>query len=146
MAGGIAIFSGSNNIISYNEVKYNGVGISTELSDNIVVKYNNIIDNYVGVHNFVIRNKVEIINNNIYSNRGKDCFHNYIHPSPKVNVNNNYWGRPMIFPKVIPGLKYIYLFTIKWPIGMDEYMYIPIFIPTFTIDFDRNPASEPYDI
>ncbi len=144
--GGISVSSGYNNIISYNDVKYNGVGISTRKSDNIVVKFNNVCENYVGIHNFVNKNNVEVVKNNIYQNRGKDCFHNYMHPSPKVNVNNNYWGRPMILPKIIPGLKYIYLFSIKIPINYDEYYKFPIYIPAPSIDFDRNPMKEPYDI
>ena len=63
-----------------------------------------------------------------------DIYYNWHKP---VDINSNYWGKPMFFPKLLIGeLTYVYA-DVPW----GGYMYFPIWFY-----FDLHPAKEPYYI
>ena len=82
----------------------------------------------------------EISKNNIYKNKYRNT---WFIISNGNEWFNNYWGRIRIFPKIILGIRLIYLFSIDTgPRGSENKIFLPL--PKF--NFDRNPAKEPYDI
>ncbi len=66
-----------------------------------------------------------------------DTLSKYIrYPLLRTKWSRNYWGRPLLGPKLILGL-------LAWIIGEDPYFWI---IPFPWFQFDWFPAKEPYDI
>jgi nitrous oxidase accessory protein len=122
---GISLSSSSNNTITGNNISNlnNGYGIGLSYpSNNNIIMNNNISNNFGGISLIASSNNT-ILKNNFIKNRRHAGF---------VLCTNtwdqNYWGRLRIFPKPIFGIKKIYhLF------------------PSF-IEFDWNPAQEPYNI
>jgi parallel beta-helix repeat protein len=122
---GILVWDGENNIITGNIVKRCNEGICLIGNSNLA-KQNVLEDNVYGLTIFDSFFNV-IKQNNFLNNRMADAYFYiglYTIPLPSI-WNNNYWGRPRIFPKPIFGF---YLSFIPW------------------ITFDWNPAEEPYDI
>ncbi len=144
--GGIHVSHGENNIISYNDIRYNGVGIDSWKSNNIIIKFNNVISNYIGIFTFVFYNIVTIKNNNIYQNIRRDVINYYINQSLNVKFNGNYWGKPRFLPKITPGLRFIYLFSIRLTDPYGYYYYLPIYFPIPIVNIDWRPAKAPNDI
>jgi hypothetical protein len=73
-------------------------------------------------------------------------FREYAHQN--MYIDNNYWGIPRFYPKIIIGPLLIYLFTLhidRWnPYFGDWDWSIYLLLPK--IYLDKNPAQKPYDI
>jgi len=127
---GIRLDVSDNNIISENTIANRVYGLIIEDSNSNTISGNEIKNNDQGVS--LEDSKYNIISkNNFIENKEKDA-------SCTDSILNlwrrNYWGRPRILPKLIPGKIHIYR---EWPIP-------PIIIPIPS--FDLNPALKPYDI
>lgn len=142
---GIHLCKADNTIISHNDIRLNGVGIYAERSNNVSISLNNIKENAIGISTSSMNN-MKITQNNIFRNRQRNIvFSDYI--LQNMYVDNNYWGIPRFFPKIIFGQLLIYLFTLhldKW----NPYVWIdwPFYLHLPKIYIDKNPAKEPYDI
>jgi len=117
---GITIDSSDNNIISENTIANQVNGIIAEKSNSNTISRNEIKNNDQGVS--LEDSKYNIISkNNFIENKEKDA-------SCTDSIPNlwrrNYWGRPRILPKLIPGKIIIYR---EWPMP-------PIIIPIPSID------------
>ena len=127
---GITIDVSDNNLISENTISNRVCGIIVEKSNSNTISGNEIKNNDQGVS--LEDSKYNIISkNNFIGNKEKDA-------SCTDSILNlwrrNYWGRPRILPKLIPGKIHIYR---EWPMP-------PIIIPIPS--FDLHPALKPYDI
>jgi parallel beta-helix repeat protein len=117
--GGIqSVFISENNNITMNEISYNRIGIILTLSKNDMIIKNNFIKNKRNA--FFLHSQLMILL--ITKELGTKPF------IPKILWNDNYW-----YNKIGPGPKLIFgkrgfLSNIPW------------------INFDWNPAKEPYDI
>ena len=123
---GIALSqSSNNNYINGNNIKECKEGIVVHYSSKNVISKNSLIHNERGI---ILRysTETEITDNTFIRNRYSQIFAYYIGNKETSNNtwNGNYWNRPRIFPKPIFGLN-----------GLKP-----------EIDFDKHPASEPYDI
>jgi nitrous oxidase accessory protein len=164
---GIEIAGGANNLIFYNIIQSNnyfGIAISavtdkTTIQDNIIdgkiygdsygiyligvhskdiiIEHNTLSNNSYGIELFD-SSLITISNNNFIKN-DCDAFFKLL-PFEKNLWKGNYWddhtGRG---PKAIGGR--ILLFSIEFPA---LYLYFEFRIPW--VNFDWNPAQEPYDI
>ena len=150
---GIYLERSSNNNISGNFINtqpFNGVGLYNLSTNNTIFK-NTIINNkYSGVRitkccsNFIISNMIsknlvgvrvefstntKILNNNFIKNIFKEAHHLGNNFLPHNNIwDENYWNRPRVLPKPIFGRTGLFFILIPW------------------INFDWNPAKEPYDL
>lgn len=144
---GIILESSSNNTISGNVITNHKYGISLSwLSEHNIIDLNTISNHFYGIwmvdfsnnnlisNNNFIKNNCGVyisgsIENNVKSNNFREnTFHAFF-----INCNNslwdgNYWNRPRLLSKPILGLK------------IQKKLWTPC------INFDRNPAKEPYDI
>ena len=137
----------SENIITDNNVNNNNVGIQIKKQkNNILIKSNIIHDNSIGVMfsddcenaevslNEITNNELGVLaswnsNNNIISQNnliGNNNNAKFEIFSMKNIWNENYWDRPRFLPYIIRGS--LGIFLIPW------------------INFDWNPAREPYEI
>jgi len=118
------VFASNNNSIMFNIIKNNNKGICLISSNFTKILYNVFTRNDKAIRIYYTKN-TSINENNFIENR-KDAYFNRCFTN---NWNNNYWDRFRFLPKPIFGLKTGKLFPI-----------------TIGIEFDRNPAQEPYDI
>ena len=110
----------SGNLISNN----NDYGIYIKGNENTITR-NNIENNSCGLFWWGSSNIVE--KNNIISNNCDASFHLKHKCGLTTKWKNNYWGRPMILPKIILGKKDVllpsrfgdFIITIPW-IGLDK--------------------------
>jgi len=144
---GISITNGDNTVISNNEVRFDDVGIRIEDSENVSIFFNNVTENAIGISTSSA-NKMKIIQNNIYQNLERNIILKEYKIIQHMYINNNYWGTPMVSPKIIFGQLLIHLFTIGhenpkrppyWPI-------YPVYLHLPKIYIDKHPAQEPYVI
>lgn len=126
---GLTIDVSDNNIISENTISNRVYGLNVEKSDRNTISGNEIKNNVQGVSLEDSNYNVISKNNFIYNFKDALCTDSI------TNIwKRNYWGRPYILPKRIPGKITIYR---EWPMP-------PILIPIPS--FDLNPAKEPFDI
>ena len=131
-------FSKNNDIYeNYIDGGYRGVALTRAINNKI--HRNNIIDCTYGLYYEGINFLNRIYENNFIDNEC-DCRLEFFLPFiPLIILRNrfdrNYWGRPLLFPKIIVGS--IYTLTFWYPF----YMKV---CSTFRIDW--HPAKEPYDI
>jgi parallel beta-helix repeat protein len=118
---GIWTYLTENTTISNNAIDNSPMGILVEIADHCIISGNNIKRNLRGI--YVYGSDITIKDNNFIFN----LIHAFFTGSPEnIEWNNNYWGRPRITPKFIPGVIYGY-----WSI-------------TPTQDFDSNPRLFPF--
>jgi parallel beta-helix repeat protein len=117
-------FNNSN----YNEILNNSIsnnfrdGVEIYYSNDNLIRFNILEKNNRGVHLFLSEKNL-IHNNNFLKNNINSFFYgSYIYENNEWL--SNYWNRPRLLPKPIFGIGY--------------------FVPW--LEFDLNPASEPYDI
>jgi len=148
-SSGISDVSGNSNIINNNtvDVEYDGIFIN---SNKCLVENNTIFDCFNGIRLYQTFS-IRISKNAIFNNEwGIDMYWAHISKITSNNFENNfmadtavansffnrwnqnYWGRPRLFPKII------IIFYGRYT-GFE-----PIEIPWINIDW--NPAQEPYDI
>ena len=136
---GIGLYSSDKNMITENKIQSNSIGIDIANSSDNTIDNNDIKNNDRGIEICSFRNK--IINNNFLKNK-MNAFFLKMYNSVWEFINNyhkdkniwdgNYWNKPRVLPKIIFGDLIII------------FVDLPIF--AFVIEFDRHPASEPYDI
>ena len=150
---GLEVFDCFNFTISENYLLFNnrsGIslhGNNNQISKNIVMNNNNHGIYISGSINCSVKNNI-IARNKRYGLFLRWCFDTNISSNTfernrieafyeeTINTkwNGNFWNRPRFFPKVIIG-------KFQWfNLVGDIYIY------RFELNFDRNPASEPYDI
>jgi len=116
------------NNIEGNTISNNGHGIYSYGQGGNNIYRNLISNNLYGVKlEWTSDNNISF--NNFINNDRNACFHVF-YSHRYNNWNSNYWDRPLLLPKLIFG-------KISWK--RSEF-YIP------WINFDRNPAKQPYDI
>jgi nitrous oxidase accessory protein len=122
---GIYLTRGSkNNTINFNSFSDQNCGIWMVIfSDNNLVSNNNFINNICGLYQSGSA-KNNITSNNFRKNKLNAFFIN----CNQTLWDSNYWNRPRLLPKPIFGLE----------------KYKELWIPC--INYDYNPAKEPYDI
>ena len=150
---GIWLVRSGNNIICDNRISNNKWGIAILFSDaqilrndissnekyGICIEYhsasfpniisgNNIQNNEFGIKLYYAECR-QISNNNIMKNDEEVFFTGFVVLSTKWK--RNYWGRPRVLPKLIPGEGYITTLSTS---------------PIHLFNFDWHPAKEPYDI
>ncbi len=131
--GGISIYASDSNTVSENSIStnYSNWGVSLEDSHQNTVSSNDIRNSDGAI--FLVESKSNIVskNNIIACGTNPVWFSNF----PLLNRwSRNYWGRPILGPKLIRGEIRIHR---DWP-------FSDIVIPWF--DFDWRPALKPYDI
>jgi parallel beta-helix repeat protein len=141
---GLYVGSFSSNI-SENVFSNNEIGLVVGGKDNVVYK-NRISNNNLGarIHGYIeeidnttTSSNVRIICNN-FLNNDKDAFFKYYHCFPRGSGNiieNNFWGKPRMFPKIIFGQ-----LCCPFKILDNPFLNIP------WITFDWTPTNEAYDI
>jgi parallel beta-helix repeat protein len=107
---------GNKNQVYTNEINDNNKGLSIS-GNEVQIKNNKINNNIIGVG-------LSGDNGNITKNNFKNNIVSVILGSGENNWDENYWDKARIFPKILIGF-----------IGFK-----------ISIDFDMNPASEPYEI
>ena len=137
---GIECSGSFDNIITGNEVRYNyytGIKLGSS-SENNLINYNRIIGNDIGV---ILKDVGfnSIINNNFIDN-DKDMVVEVIqYYKLRLNrfphISGNYWGRARILPKFIPGEFTFIWMDVPWGGG----------ITINWIYFDWKPVKESYD-
>ena len=127
--------TGSKNSICWNHIENSNDAIYM-VGENNSVFQNNICKNSRGVFWYGQLNTIE--KNNFILNDRDAYFHMDRYGGLKTKWDENYWGRSRIFPKVIRGIKDIFLFEDPW--GNVFILPIP------WIGFDKHPAQKPYDI
>jgi len=121
---GVGIEDTSNTRIIRNHFNYNHIGLHLYSSSDTFVSENSIDDNIKGVE-LQDSLRTEICCNNFRSNSQRHAvFFNCTYTVWK----SNFWHRSRILPKPIFGIMKIGFFSIPW------------------VNFDWNPAQEPYDI
>lgn len=103
---GIGLWNSSNNnLMSKNTIINNGyTGIRMLSTENNIVTMNTIIENSVGIRVEFSPNTL-VIKNNFIKNKGLEAlFYGDIFFKNNYTFTNNFWNRPQILPKVIPGL------------------------------------------
>lgn len=121
---GITVYVSDSNIISENTITNRVYGIRVERSHRNTISRNDITYNDQGVS--LEESQFNIIsNNNFIKNTVKDA--SCADSIPNL-WRSNYWGRPRILPKLIPGTISIYR---EWPLP-------PMIIPLPS--FDWHPA------
>lgn len=150
---GIQVGSCSGAEISDNIITLNGFGINSFEAKNIKIFRNVISNNKRGIwlyslkgDNLVEQNKIE---SNTVDGLSVSCFNMYYYDGltiknnnfidnkksididmlGKINFQNNYWERPRILPKIMPGIYTRYD-------GLKIYRFY----------FDWHPALKPHDI
>jgi len=109
---GILIESSNRNKIEYNEISNttHGEGIITFEICSTQIRYNNINKNKCGIKIYSEKYRpLFMFQNNIINNNFKD---NYVHAGIRASYISffytrflhNYWGKPMILPKIIYNL------------------------------------------
>jgi parallel beta-helix repeat protein len=111
-------------------------GISIDESRDNVFHYNNIKRNKFGI--CLVQYEGNFYSNNFIKNF-KDVFTQDV---GEYFFNGNYWNKPMFRPKIIIGLRTVWLRP-PYTWGPHDYGW-SITVPK--ILFDMNPALEPYDI
>ncbi|MBN1860500.1 MAG: right-handed parallel beta-helix repeat-containing protein [Candidatus Thermoplasmatota archaeon] len=155
-ADGILLGS-SGTVVSFNTISENGQDGISVYGDNNIIQLNNIIDNQVfgvGIWN---SKKNSILQNNIYNNQKGDAnmavdLWMILPERPFDHTwDENYWGRPYQFSKVVLGMKFLILpsLILQWFLYnvLQKQHTVPaatIYIPV--LKFDWHPAQEPYDI
>ena len=117
---GIRLDGADNNIISENTIANRVYGLIIEDSNRNRITRNDIKNNDQGVTLEESKNN-KITKNNFMENKEK---HAYCTDSVINLWRRNYWGKPLIFPKLISGIINIYW---EWPVP-------PIVIPIPSID------------
>ncbi len=135
---GINIAHSSNDLILNNNISNCGEGMTIWVVKNLVIRFNNIVKNEYASFDMFNPYNISITENNIQNNI--TCGYNAFFFFPRIKIDSNYWGKPKVLPKVIFGIKAIYLFTIK------GYIDTPIFLLFPSIILDRHPTREPYNI
>lgn len=130
MSSGIEIVSYQggtqrDNNITENQIYNNPIGIRfRENTINNTIYHNNITKNKIGIYLEISSDYNKIINNNFRKNTVQAIFNGC-----STNTwNKNYWNRPRVLLKPIIGLSNFGKIKIPW------------------INFDKNPAKEPYEI
>jgi parallel beta-helix repeat protein len=146
---GISTLGGDtwNNIIERNIIEENSYGLNIkEVADHTIVHYNTIINNsdYGIVVNSCHNTVVE--KNNIFGNHQNAFFIIYFNslkdwPEDKITWSKNYWGKTPLRHMTIHGLMEIYIIFGQPPPPHD-----PIWHDIKWLNFDWQPAQEPYDI
>jgi parallel beta-helix repeat protein len=124
---GINIFQKSENNIVINNIISNNSndGIFIAESKDNLVQFNDIINNIHGVYLIIDSNRNIIIENNFENNKINALFSS----SYYTTWYKNYWDQPRDTPYLIwGGIRITYRISFPW------------------VQFDRNPAQEPYDI
>ena len=155
LAGGFNLCYSSNNNISKNKIKVADFGIYTYESKSNILTYNTLLECKEGMYVHCHSNSTTISSNMFKrnfigvtihgSNLNDICRNNFVlniiparfisrsRNDTQNNWSKNYWQRPRIMPKIIPGS--------FWIVRNNG---IVIRIPRF--NFDWFPAREPYDI
>ncbi len=131
------ILSGEHHYITRNTFKENKYAIWSETGGNSSIILNDIIDNNHAVFSISCNNLLFTKNNFIRNRRNLNSL------SAKLSWDKNYWGKPMISPKVLIGWEGFWII----PPDPDPYNNrpgLPGFYPYPM--FDWHPARKPYDI
>jgi len=121
---GIYVYQHRFNTLMGNTITWNnGSGIYLNCSSNNSISGNIISKNRHGIY-FVLSTNNTVLKNNFLRNIRHALFENCTN-----SWNQNYWGRPRIFPKLIFGIR---ILQDKWT------------LPPFDIDW--HPAFRPYNI
>ncbi|KYK25887.1 hypothetical protein AYK20_04340 [Thermoplasmatales archaeon SG8-52-1] len=131
------ILSDEHHYVTQNTFKENKYAIWSETGGNSSIIMNNIIDNNHAVFSISCNNLLFAKNNFIKNRKNLNSL------AAKLSWDKNYWGKPMIFPKVLIG------WEVFWIIPPDPDPYnnrpgLPGFYPYPM--FDWHPARQPYDI
>ena len=110
------------------------------------VERNHISNCEIGVGiAYCLNNKIK--QNNFFNNKYNAGFYNT--PSPPLNNKNtwenNYWNKPRVLPYPILGID-AFAPPLLWILLVLLTGIYGIFLPLPNVDFDWNPAQEPYDI
>jgi parallel beta-helix repeat protein len=139
------LYISENNLVTLNDISQNNYGIQLNGVDNITIIKNTIHNNKdVGVY-IEYSSKIKVLENNIYNNIDNAFIVSDIIFFMKDWILNkfdgNYWGTENQKLVLINGGL---VFPFLW-LFINIFTYVdPISIPFYK--FDRNPASEPYDI
>ena len=131
--GGVSIYASDGNTVSENSISTElmCLGVSLEDSHQNTISRNDIRNSDGAISLVESKSNVISKNNIIACGTNPAWFSNF----PLLNRwSRNYWDRPLLRPKLIPGKIHIHR---DWP-------YRDIIIPWF--DFDWRPARSPYDI
>lgn len=134
--GGIDLYLTKQANVGYNIFKDNsGIALNLNYEGNHNIILNAFINNQIALSSFVCYNCLVSKNNFIRNRLILSAF-----LDSKVSWDKNYWGKPMIFPKVLIGWEPF------WIIPPDEYGHggIPGIYPYPM--FDWHPAKNPYEI
>jgi parallel beta-helix repeat protein len=113
----------TNTLVVGNIITNNIRGISIQNSNNNCISQNNITNNFDGV------NLYKSLNNTVVGNNFKKNIRQASFVGLEKNLwKNNYWGRPLLRPKIIFGRIGRFLNLIPW------------------VNIDWHPAKEPYNI
>jgi parallel beta-helix repeat protein len=141
---GIILGNSDNNIIFRNNLTENSGGIYVRDSNENKIFRNEIIKNSIGIEltdwdSTSSNNTIE--KNNFLKNSRRDATFMAAKKSHTKNTwDENYWNRPLRFPKLILGGKE-FLFFPGTPFHFPPMM---IALPWFNVDW--HPAQEPYEI
>jgi len=129
-------WNGYNTVTMNNIINNSDYGIIIDLSYSNTISMNNIINNKLGI--WIDWSNSNIIEkNNFIGNKRHAKFETAF----KTKWNENYWGKPRLFPKLLLGI--IYEFPIPFPVPID----FPIEgIPIPGLQSDMHPAKKPYKI
>lgn len=151
---GVFLVSSSNNRIENNTIKSNNIGIgsyvaymSQQGSENNLIENNMISFNRLGIwvwygSNLIRNNTIKFnVKGVTLDGENEICYNSFKHNGRNAVTHsiqnewyNNYWNRPRIIPYPILGKVGIISTFFTW------FYLFP------WIQFDWNPASEPYDI
>jgi parallel beta-helix repeat protein len=138
---GLAVMENDDNYFSHNSIVKNNQGMTISLCQNITVYYNEINDNQKGL-GVSLSKKIKIENNNIIGNlvdADFTVYGFYYWPASKIIWNGNYWGMTLPRHKMIAG-------KLQTAFGLPVNPFEIVYFTIPWINFDRNPAQEPYDI
>ena len=130
----VLIFGGSNNTVSGNYL-CGGCPLTLVNTSHAIVSGNTMVFSVFGVIHWGNYN-ISIIRNNFFKNLSRDIRIYTLYADFDLSDDlwdGNYWNRPRLLPKPIFGIKFIKLTENRS-------------IPFPWINFDWNPAQEPYDI
>jgi len=129
---GIWLSGSRSTAITGNDISNNGDGIKFSYNSiGNIIEGNDISNNGDGIK-FSHSGSNTIIKNNFIDNKIHHAFFGIYSVPCKNTWMQNYWNRPRLLPKIIFGMR---------EIRLNSYI-----IPIPWIEFDWNPAQEPYDI
>jgi parallel beta-helix repeat protein len=135
----IILGNSDGNMLYENHINENNGGIYFRDSNENTVSRNELVNNYRGIA-IVDLDATSALNLIVKNNIDHATFV-AARQSKNMNVwDENYWGRPLIHPKLIIGQKEFLFFS-----GIPfHFPGLALTIPWFTVDW--HPAQEPYDI